>query len=141
MQGWIITISAFSALLGGCYSARLSIKSPHMDGEYWSAGWVDSDDSDQGYWPAYEGSVAVLGGCGSDCVDLHDSEVRRLPSVASSDSRRLSGLSHRAGFLSTFQESKMLENLGFSIAAIIVAYAFGAATGPSLWAWMKSRGK
>jgi hypothetical protein len=35
----------------------------------------------------------------------------------------------------------MFENLGFSIAAIIVSYAFGAATGPSLWSWMKSRGK
>ena len=126
---------------GGCYSSKLTVKSPHLDGEYRCVGWLDTDDSNQSGWPPFEGPVAVLGGGGTDCSDLHDPEVRRLSATPSSDSRGSGSMSYSAGFLHSIQESKMLENLGFSIAAIIIAYAFGAATGPALWKWMKSRGE
>ncbi len=144
MQKRIATFAiatAFASFCGGCYASKLTIKSPHMDGEYRCVGWLDTDDSDQSGWPPFEGPVAVLGGGGTDCSDLHDPEVRRLSATPSRDSRGSGSMSYSAGIFHSIQESKMFENLGFSIAAIIVAYAFGAATGPSLWSWMKSRGK
>lgn len=144
MQKRIATFAvatAFASFCGGCYASKLVLKSPDMDGEYRSIGWLDTNDRDQSGWPPFEGPVAVLGGGGADCFDLHDPEVRRLSATPSSDSRGSGSMSYSAGIFHSIQESKMLENLGFSIAAIIVAYAFGAATGPALWKWMKSRGE
>lgn len=144
MQKRIATFAiatAVATLCGGCHSSRLTVKSPHLDGEYRSVGWANTNDRNQSNWTPFEGTVAILGRRGTDCPNLHDPEVRRLSATPSSDSRGSGSMSYSAGFLHSIQESKMFENLGFSIAAIIIAYAFGAATGPALWRWMKSRGE
>ena len=137
----IITFAIIAVCVAGCSASRSNFESPCLAWEHRHIGWAGSNDSQPYAYVADEGATPLGSGDWSGSADIHNSKVRSSSYTASSNSQWSAGSLGSPSVVQETKESTMFENFGYSIAAIIIAYAFGAATGPSLWAWMKSRGK
>ena len=100
------------------------------------------DDGNQISGPADAGSNPSANRNSPSSWHVGDPSLHGRGSITNSHHGRSLGVDDSSSIFSqTFEGTQMLlTSFSISVTAVLLAYIFGAATGPAAWQWLKSRG-